>query len=221
LDIGLDAAEWFKHSGCIDLTKIAEYINAYDTFQRANSDFSTQHVEWQLTHLRKCTDDRGSCGCPPEPEGPIEPTLEDYKTEKECSISEVLRHPYVERLTSSVREKARSPTCRSLHENSNIWGNRSHPRMMIQVYLKVDKQAIKQSSGRSCHLKYRFLYCDIIKCNSQRILFYLRSNLAVYPRGNDLTNKLADGRPSLIDHSIPTFDSGRRKGCYLGKQAGA
>jgi hypothetical protein len=33
--------------------------------------------------------------------------------------------------------------------------------MIQEVYLKFDKQAIKQSSGRSCHLKYRFLYCDI------------------------------------------------------------
>jgi hypothetical protein len=38
----------------------------------------------------------------PKPEGPIEPTLEDYKTEKECSIGEVLRHPYKERLASKV-----------------------------------------------------------------------------------------------------------------------
>jgi hypothetical protein len=40
-----------------------------------HGDFSTQHVEWQLTHLRECTADHGSCRCPPEPEGPIEPTL--------------------------------------------------------------------------------------------------------------------------------------------------
>jgi hypothetical protein len=39
----------------VDLAKIAEYIDAYDTFQRANGDFSTQHVEWQLTHLRECS----------------------------------------------------------------------------------------------------------------------------------------------------------------------
>jgi hypothetical protein len=94
--------KWFEHSGCIDLAKIAEYIDAYNTFQRANSDFSTQHVEWQLTHLHECTANRGSCRCPPEPEGPIDPTLKDYKTEKECSISEVLRHLYVERLASKI-----------------------------------------------------------------------------------------------------------------------
>jgi hypothetical protein len=99
---GLMLRKWFKHSRCIDLAKIAEYIDRYNTLQRANSDFSTQHVEWQLTHLHECTADRGSCGCLPEPEGLIEPTLEDYKTEKECSIGEVLRHPYVERLASKI-----------------------------------------------------------------------------------------------------------------------
>jgi len=86
---GLMLRKWFEHSGCINLAKIAEYIDAYKTFQRANGDFSTQHVEWQLTHIRECTADRGSCGCPPEPEGPIEPTLEDYKTEKESSLSRI------------------------------------------------------------------------------------------------------------------------------------
>lgn len=99
---GLMLRKWFEHSGCVDLTKIAEYIDAYDTFQRANGDFSTKYVERQLTHLRECTADPGSCGCPPEPKVPMESTLEDYKTEKECSIGGVLRHPYVERLASKI-----------------------------------------------------------------------------------------------------------------------
>jgi hypothetical protein len=30
--MGLDVVKWFEHSGCIDLAKIAEYIDAYDTF---------------------------------------------------------------------------------------------------------------------------------------------------------------------------------------------
>jgi hypothetical protein len=94
--------KWFEHSGCINLTKIAEYIDAYNTFQRANGNFSTQHVEWQLTHLRECTANRGSCECLPKPEGPIDLTLKDYKTEKECSIGEVLQHPYVERLALKI-----------------------------------------------------------------------------------------------------------------------
>jgi hypothetical protein len=63
------------------------------------------HIEWQLTHLNQCTADRGSCGCPPEPEGPgSSPTLEDYKTgdTKACSISKVLQHPYVGRLSTNI-----------------------------------------------------------------------------------------------------------------------
>ncbi|OBT40279.1 hypothetical protein VE00_09864 [Pseudogymnoascus sp. WSF 3629] len=49
--------------------------------------------------------DAGSCGCPPEPEGPgSSPTLKDYKTgeTKACSISEVLQHPYVARLSTNI-----------------------------------------------------------------------------------------------------------------------
>ena len=32
--------KWFEHSGRIDLAKITEYINAYDTFKEAERDFS-------------------------------------------------------------------------------------------------------------------------------------------------------------------------------------
>jgi hypothetical protein len=62
----------------VDLARIVEFINTYDMFQREDGDFSTRHINWQLAHLDKCTTDRGCCGCPPEPEGPIEPTLEHY-----------------------------------------------------------------------------------------------------------------------------------------------
>lgn len=101
---GLMLRKWFEHSGCIDLAKIAEYIDAYDTFQKETYDSSTEHIDWQITHLRECTTDHGSCGCPPEPEVPVAPTLEDYKMgEAEvCSIGEVLRHPYVERMSTKV-----------------------------------------------------------------------------------------------------------------------
>jgi hypothetical protein len=85
--------KWFQHSRCVNVAKIAEYIDAYDRFKTELKAFSTTHTEWQLTHLNQCTADRGSCGCPPEPEGPgSSPTLVDYKTgdTKACSISEVL-----------------------------------------------------------------------------------------------------------------------------------
>jgi hypothetical protein len=96
--------KWFEHSGCIDLAKIPEYIYAYDTFEREVRDISTQHIEWQLSHRDKCTADRGSCDCPPELEGPVAPTLQDYKTEEAeaCPIGDVLRHPYVGRLPTKI-----------------------------------------------------------------------------------------------------------------------
>ncbi|KFY24774.1 hypothetical protein V491_02029 [Pseudogymnoascus sp. VKM F-3775] len=55
-----------------------------------------------------------SCGRPPEPEGPgSSPTLKDYKTgeTKACSISEVLQHPYVEKLSTKI--VAQGPLCPS------------------------------------------------------------------------------------------------------------
>lgn len=101
---GLMLRKWFEHDGCIDLAKIAEYSDAYDTFKRVDSDFITQFNEWEHTHLRECVADRGSCGCPPEPKGPVEPTLEGYKAEKAkaCSIGDVLQHPYLERLSMQI-----------------------------------------------------------------------------------------------------------------------
>ena len=68
---GLMLRKWFEHSAGVDLARIAEFIDAYDTFQRDDGDSSTRHINWQLAYLDKFTADRGSCGCPPEPEGPI------------------------------------------------------------------------------------------------------------------------------------------------------
>ncbi len=102
--------KWFQHSGCVDVARIAEYIDAYDRFKAELKAFYTPHTEWQLAHLNQCTLNqctagRVSYGCPPEPEGPgSSPTLEDYKTgdTKACSISEVLQHPYVGRLSTKI-----------------------------------------------------------------------------------------------------------------------
>jgi hypothetical protein len=96
--------KWFEHNGCNDLARIAEYIDAYNVFQRANGNFITQYVELQLNHLRECTAGRKTCRCPPEPKGLVTPTLEDYKARKTeaCSIDEVLRHLYVERLSTEI-----------------------------------------------------------------------------------------------------------------------
>jgi hypothetical protein len=35
----------------VNLARIVEFINTYDTFQREDGDFSTRHINWQLAHL--------------------------------------------------------------------------------------------------------------------------------------------------------------------------
>jgi hypothetical protein len=92
LDMGLDAAEMVRAQ------------RVHRPFQEEIGDFSTKHIDWQITHLQECTADPGSYGCPPEPEGPVTPTLEDYKTgeAEACSIGEVLRHRCVERLSMKI-----------------------------------------------------------------------------------------------------------------------
>lgn len=99
---------------CVDLARIARYIDTYDTFKAEHGAFSTANIDWQLTHFNQCTADRGSCGCLPEPKGPVSPTLEEFKTggTKACSISEVLQHPYVERLSTEI--VIQGPLCPSL-----------------------------------------------------------------------------------------------------------
>lgn len=101
---GLMLRKWFEYSGRVNLIGIAEFIDAYETFQREDGDFNTRYIDWQLTHLDNGTADRRSCGCPPEPEGPVEPTLEHYQTSNAeiCSLSEVLRHLYMEKLSMKL-----------------------------------------------------------------------------------------------------------------------
>ncbi|KFY75266.1 hypothetical protein V499_04727 [Pseudogymnoascus sp. VKM F-103] len=154
---GLMLRKWFEHSGCIDLAKIAEYIDAYDTFKEADSDFMTQWGEWEHTHRRECAADLGSCGCPPEPKGPVSPMLEGYKTEKAkiCSIGEVLRHPYLERLSAQIHT--------SLHESILVFpeqepcggeaqkdGSNLEPRPKDEDNPSPMNEASKTKEGGAC-----------------------------------------------------------------------
>lgn len=113
--------KWFEHSGCIDLAKVAEYIDAYDTFKQKESDFATQFNEWHFTHLRECTADLESCECAPEPKGPVAPTLEGYKTEKAevSSIAEVLKHPYLKRLSPKIHTSSEGSYLAFLEKESS------------------------------------------------------------------------------------------------------
>ncbi|KFY03267.1 hypothetical protein V490_00223 [Pseudogymnoascus sp. VKM F-3557] len=47
---GLMLRKWFQHSGCVDLARIAGYIDTYDTFETEHGAFSTAHIDWKLTH---------------------------------------------------------------------------------------------------------------------------------------------------------------------------
>lgn len=99
---GLILRKWFEHSGRINLDKISAYIEAHDTFKEELGNFSTKHIDWQITHF-ECNSDRKSCGYPPEPEGPETPILKDYTTQEDekCPLSDILRHPYSKRLATT------------------------------------------------------------------------------------------------------------------------
>ena len=101
---GLMLRLWFEHGGRIDLAKVKAYLKSYKEFEKADGEFSTEYIGWQLKHQRECSADARTCRCPPEPKGPIPPTLEDYKstTGEPCCLSEVLDHPYVERHRQNI-----------------------------------------------------------------------------------------------------------------------
>ncbi|OAF60451.1 hypothetical protein VC83_03595 [Pseudogymnoascus destructans] len=98
--MGPDVRKWFRHN----LAGASTSPGLQNTLTRTTRSRQGSKL---LAHLiNQCTADRGSCGgCPPEPEGPgSSPTLEGYKTGdiKACSISEVLQHPYVGRLSTNI-----------------------------------------------------------------------------------------------------------------------
>ncbi|KAF2180920.1 hypothetical protein K469DRAFT_555790 [Zopfia rhizophila CBS 207.26] len=102
---GLMLRKWFEHGGCINLGPIAGYIKVHKRYEKEDGDYDTAWIEWHLAHQRKCNGDEEVCKCPPPPEAPAEPFLQDYQTKKSdvCPLSEVLRHGYVERLASAIQ----------------------------------------------------------------------------------------------------------------------
>lgn len=101
---GLMLREWFAYGGCIDLGKIAEYIQNYERYEEEGDKFDTIWIDWQLDHQRKCNDDKESCQCSSPPQAPIAPILKDYKTDEgdTCPLNEVLQHQLVENLAPAI-----------------------------------------------------------------------------------------------------------------------
>ena len=100
--LGQPIREWASVFANMDYSRLGR--NIYDTFKEADSSFMTQWNQWEHTHRHECAANLGSSGCPPEPKGPVSLMLEGYKTEKAkiCSIGEVLRYPYLERLSLQI-----------------------------------------------------------------------------------------------------------------------
>jgi hypothetical protein len=87
--------KWFQHKGCINPGEIARYIDKVEVYEEAHRESSFHDINWQLTHMRECRGkDQNECKCPPRPEWPTKPRLENYTTEKEngCNLTDVIEH---------------------------------------------------------------------------------------------------------------------------------
>jgi len=99
---GLMVRKWFEHRGCIDLEKIALYIDKYKIYEAEDSKYSRQYIPWYFQH-KKCEVEFGLCACPPEPTVPQEPILTDYITsaDEKRELWAVLTHPRAEEMCGS------------------------------------------------------------------------------------------------------------------------
>ena len=88
--------KWFQYKGCIDLNKIASYIDQQDAYIAAMREYSCEEIGWQLAHSKSCID-KAKCECklPQRPTAPSKPRLKNC-TAGERNISDlgyVLKHP--------------------------------------------------------------------------------------------------------------------------------
>jgi len=100
---GLMVRKWFEHRGCIDLEKIAVYVEKYETYDAEDQEYGSIHTQWYLQH-KKCDVELGECACPPEPRAPQQPILTDYVTsaDEKCELWDVLTHPRAEDMRGKI-----------------------------------------------------------------------------------------------------------------------
>jgi len=91
---GVMITKWFEHKGCITLDKLTTYFEACKAYKKKHSDFGREWGGWLLGH-RRCEADQATCACPPKPQSPERPVLEDCAPggEESCSLSDLMRHP--------------------------------------------------------------------------------------------------------------------------------
>ncbi|KAK3689298.1 hypothetical protein B0T22DRAFT_440783 [Podospora appendiculata] len=102
---GLMVRKWFEHQGSIRLDKLAAYIEAYRSWEKAWKACDSEFNRWSSAHFH-CTEEGWAgqkCGgpCPPRPTRPAKPILKrDYMIGDEGSVDgyevylwDVLRHP--------------------------------------------------------------------------------------------------------------------------------
>lgn len=92
---GLMVEDWFKHSGRIDVDKIAAFLEEYAAYEEKHGDWSKEYIDWSLNHTRNCKDKEPECKCPAQPQPPKKPELGDHTTKDGdvCTLSDVLKHP--------------------------------------------------------------------------------------------------------------------------------
>lgn len=92
---GLMVRKWYQHKGCVDLDNIAAYIGRYKAYEKKVVDWDEKYADWSLHHRRHCKDgsDPATCGCPPAPNAPDKPVLQNYTTgQKKVELWEVMLH---------------------------------------------------------------------------------------------------------------------------------
>lgn len=100
---GVMLRKWFEHSGCINLGRIAEYIDAYRDYEEKRWEFKAYHFE-RFSPEEARDELAFMCNCHVRCDIPIEPILRNYQAKEGdiCSVSQVLQHKYVEEMKSLV-----------------------------------------------------------------------------------------------------------------------